>query len=386
MGDVKPMHSKRSKLVGTAVALLTATLWVAGCGSTDPETSPEHVFLEIPVEVSTLLSERFESRMSALRATGGPETVADLEKWFPAPPTGENAAEVFQKAFDHYVYAGERDYENLPIVGQAHLPEPGHPMPASMKAIIGKYLEANDEALRLLHEAGAMQHFRHPIDFAHDLDTTRRGSASLLGYLVKRLLTRRGDAFSSVVELGSGMRQAARLLMLETLLRAEDGDHAATADSIIAALGVWRSYSKEPFVIAQLSRYACQGITVSSFGYVLNRTALPEEPLRRVQNALAAMELPEALPRSMLAEGCIYPETQDDPEFERQMTEQQIVIDAGGVAYVRIAVAAAALERFRLAEGHLPDSLDDLTPTFLDRVPLDPVSYTHLTLPTSDLV
>ena len=54
------------------------------------------------------------------------------------------------------------------------------------------------------------------------------------------------------------------------------------------------------------------------------------------------------------------------------MTEQQIVIDAGGVAYVRIAVAAAALERFRLAEGHLPDSLDDLTPTFLDRVPLDP--------------
>jgi hypothetical protein len=74
----------------------------------------------------------------------------------------------------------------------------------------------------------------------------------------------------------------------------------------------------------------------------------------------------------MLAEACVYPTTQEDPELERYMTEGQVVADAGAVAHVRLAVAAAALERFRLAEGHLPDSLADLTPTFLDRVPLDP--------------
>jgi hypothetical protein len=41
-------------------------------------------------------------------------------------------------------------------------------------------------------------------------------------------------------------------------------------------------------------------------------------------------------------------------------------------ARVRAARAGIAVERFRLANGRLPDSLDELPPKWLDTVPTDP--------------
>jgi hypothetical protein len=46
--------------------------------------------------------------------------------------------------------------------------------------------------------------------------------------------------------------------------------------------------------------------------------------------------------------------------------------EASGMARLRLACAALAVEQFRLANGHVPDSLNELCPRFLPSVPADP--------------
>jgi hypothetical protein len=60
-----------------------------------------------------------------------------------------------------------------------------------------------------------------------------------------------------------------------------------------------------------------------------------------------------------------------------------IVKEANGLAQVRTAQTALAVERFRLAHGRLPENLDELVPQFLSAVPNDPfdgapLRYHHL--------
>jgi hypothetical protein len=60
-----------------------------------------------------------------------------------------------------------------------------------------------------------------------------------------------------------------------------------------------------------------------------------------------------------------------------------IIKEANGLAQVRSAQAALAVERFRLAYGKLPEKLDELVPQFLYAVPTDPfdgqlLRYHHL--------
>jgi len=49
-----------------------------------------------------------------------------------------------------------------------------------------------------------------------------------------------------------------------------------------------------------------------------------------------------------------------------------IVKDFSVTATLRCCCASLAVERYRLANGALPDSLGDLVPKFLDAVPIDP--------------
>jgi hypothetical protein len=42
------------------------------------------------------------------------------------------------------------------------------------------------------------------------------------------------------------------------------------------------------------------------------------------------------------------------------------------LAHLRVTQAGLAIERYRLAEGRLPESLKDLIPTYMQAVPLDP--------------
>jgi hypothetical protein len=49
-----------------------------------------------------------------------------------------------------------------------------------------------------------------------------------------------------------------------------------------------------------------------------------------------------------------------------------VVRDAATLAQVEVAATALAVERFRNAQGRLPNDLRELTPQFLEAVPTDP--------------
>jgi hypothetical protein len=53
-------------------------------------------------------------------------------------------------------------------------------------------------------------------------------------------------------------------------------------------------------------------------------------------------------------------------------------INLRGIAHLRTAQVALAIQRYRLAASEIPDSLSDLVPTYLDEVPKDPFGGNEL--------
>ena len=56
----------------------------------------------------------------------------------------------------------------------------------------------------------------------------------------------------------------------------------------------------------------------------------------------------------------------------RGFTGASTSVDLRGVTFERALATVVAIERFRRAEGHLPASLDELRPRYVDEVPKDP--------------
>ena len=164
-------------------------------------------------------SGRVQAELDAIAEPGYPVTLEALNAWYPEP-MGENAADTYLRAFakfveppdepaDVYMAPSPRD-ANLPIVGSGQLPAAGEPLPEEMREAIEQYLEANREALELLHEAAGIEECRYPLDMTD-------GHALLLSHLQK-------------------IRAGTRLLRLEALHHAHRGDGEKAAHSLSAAL------------------------------------------------------------------------------------------------------------------------------------------------------
>jgi len=133
-------------------------------------------------------------------------------------------------------------------------------------------------ALKLLHKGAAIEHSRYPIDLS-------KGFEALMPYL-------------------ADFRTGARLLKLEAALHAENDKPQLATDSITTMLGLARSLSKEPVLISQLVRFACQGLAVSALEHVINKTEFTDEQLVELSETLADGEDLSAMPRTFAGERC----------------------------------------------------------------------------------
>src|SRR5258708_25304175 len=70
-----------------------------------------------------------EAKLDEIRKQGYPVTLAELDKWYPQVPSGENAANVYLQAFKLFVDVDKKKGELLPVVGYAQLPPRGDPLP-----------------------------------------------------------------------------------------------------------------------------------------------------------------------------------------------------------------------------------------------------------------
>jgi hypothetical protein len=226
-----------------------------------------------------VLRSKLNARLDAIRAAGFPVTCAELDAWYTIPPSDENAADTFRDSFSHYNKWEEEDKRKLlPIVGDAQLPLRTEPLTDETKALINQYLADNQQALELLHKGAAVEHSRYPVDFS-------KGFAALLSHL--------GD-----------LRTGARLLELEAVLYAENAEPQLAVRSITSILGLARSLSKEPILVSQLVRVACQGLAVSTLEHTVNRVEFTDEQLVELSQAIVNAEDLSAMSRAFVGERC----------------------------------------------------------------------------------
>jgi hypothetical protein len=230
-----------------------------------------------------------QAELEAIRAEGLPLTLAEVDKWYATPPADENAATVLQEAFDLYAKpalgtrrsGGRRVDERslLPVVGSAELPPGSEPLPDNTKASIAEFLSQNEAALKLLHKGASMPACRYPIDLT-------QGFHVHLPHLNK-------------------LRECAKLLLLEMLLRAENGQSEPAAESACSCFNLAGSLTNEPVLISQLVRFNCQMTGAKNLGRILTRVTLTDEQLARLESALTQAENMEGLTRAYVNNRCI---------------------------------------------------------------------------------
>jgi hypothetical protein len=343
------------------------------------------------------------NKLAVIAAAGDPITVEDLNKWYPEPPVGQNAADLYGQAFAALAPSRSSDEEKSPA-----------------------FLARNQQALGLLLQAAERKSCRYPVNLED-------GAAAKLSHLAK-------------------VKSCAYLLEGEAVVQASRGRTDAATKALLAGIALARSLQNEPLLVSWLLQNACLAITFQGLEEALSRKAFTEDQLLSLQAALRDAESWASFGRGVRGErasfisNCLmsseawsnawsqaagtnlsqvtelvaYRKTatfQQDFDFALDYYSNLLALadmpfpqcldaqaqgaglnretararnflvssmllpdlgilpsKAGNVAArVRITRAALALERYRLKHANaLPGALADLTPELLEAVPSDP--------------
>lgn len=346
-------------------------------------------------------------QIEKLRAKGYPVTFAELEDYNRLPEGVPNAAEIYVKAFESYQAATEGEKKVVPNLGSV-VRKPEEFKSEEMKAVLTAFLERNAKTLELLHEAGKVEQCRYEYPL-------KIGQGFLFPYFEK-------------------IKDSGQLLKQYALYRMSQGDIDEACNGIMDAIQVGESLNREPFMISYLVRLAmvCTAVetlpSVFSEGSVLpEQNAKLESQIRRTKNNLrfgqaligerifwlsdggpsGELDLDFVIAKHVgyadynavrlfqyffqIEEKQTFPPAQRRVEYRRILDEvgdlsrfyyliQDVLLRFNVVFNIEFRVwaqldevmAAIAVERYRLAEGRFPESLEQLVPKYLEIVPIDP--------------
>ena len=222
---------------------------------------------------------QLQGRIDAIRAAGYPVTCTELDKWYSIPENVENAAYTITDAFSHFKQWDKDRSKPLPVIGKAKLPPRTEPLPEEMKILIAQYVADNNEALKLLHAAASIEHSRYPIDLSAGFETN-----------VPNLSELRGAVF---------------LLKLEAILHTENGEGNLAVRSAKSCFGTARSLTKEPIMVSQLVRSACQSLAVTTIEYCINRIEFADEQLVELIDCVQNAECISDMSCAFVGERCM---------------------------------------------------------------------------------
>ena len=367
-----------------------------------------------------ILTNKTQAKIDAIRKAGYPVTLEELDKWYPAVPDDQNAAHAYRKAFAHIRRRSAESIEILPLVGTAEMPARDAPLPEEMKKAMLEHLATNEDALQLLHEATKFEQCRYLVDL-------RGGCEVRLEHLAKLQYGSRLLALDAMRHAGDGKPEPAVQSLLATMAVARSlanepvvisqltrtacvlwclsgaewvinrakltDDHLsalATAFADAEDLGrarralagercmyidffrqssrqqvhMFSSGSKRDIFLFSLYKFA--GLLDMDYCVYLDvmgdyLTAADGPLSSRITAAQAVETRVNALPRYRLYAHMLLP-----------ALAGVIKEDVKRIARFRAAIAALALERYRLASSGRPDKLDALVPTYLKSVPTDP--------------
>lgn len=366
----------------------------------------------------------FDRRVEAIRATGLPVTLQELDAFYPWPQGVDNAANwvlsaatLYQKLPDE---VDAKPLDRLISRGSDRAP-PAEPLAAEIRKLLEQHLEANAKALETLHGAAAIPEARYPVDLA-------RG-------------------FMAVMPHMAHLREAYRLLCWEAVLCADRGDPDAAAKALEAVVRVAGTVSREPATLSFMVQRSGAGWAAVVLERVLSRVDLSDEQLVRLEGVFRAAGGQESLLRALAGERCASIACLQKPQAMKRWPgdglppqaflevyyalglaarEGAIYLDrmeecvrmahlppgqrlkalgTAGAQYRRsrgvlgratghpsgamrrdveesmridMARIMLAVERYRLAHGSVPGTLDQVVPVYLATIPEDPFSRAPL--------
>ena len=218
-----------------------------------------------------------EAKLDAIRKQGNPTTYRELDKKYPFPPAAENAATIYVQAFGKL---NQRSAENtnLPIVGMASSPRRTEPLPNQMKAAIEDYLSQHKEVLDLLHRGAAYQKCRYDLGLSNTPD--------------------------KMTQVFDPIRNGARLLLLESMLRAENQEKELAVESILANVMLSKSLEVPPLLLSHFVRMACDGLIDYGLQRALTRCPFEDQQLQLLSRSLLDNEATDAAAKCAVSERC----------------------------------------------------------------------------------
>ena len=223
------------------------------------------------------LKKQIKARFEAIRAAGYPVTLYELDQWYAMPETKENSALIILDSFNYYQEPENNEF--LPVIGRAELPARTESLSEETRTLVSKFLSDNQKSIELLHEAAKLEHGRYPTDLT-------LGMGTRIDYLDE-------------------IRRGAKMLQLEAIYSAENNKQDEAIQSIKSICGIARSLENEPVTVSQLIRIACQGLAVSTFERVINKTELTDEQLAKLSQLFIEAQNHEGMLKAFAGERCM---------------------------------------------------------------------------------
>lgn len=364
------------------------------------------------------------NRLAVMKAAGEPTSLAEYEARRPAIPDDENSALVILALADELEQlAKEHGYSRtLPVLGKADMPPWGEPWPREMFDVVEAFVGEQAEIIQQLEPIHDMLQGRFPIDLTvpplkillpnlaplrtaaklEQLAAVRdagegdvNGAMARCRTIMNMASSVRGDPFlvSSLVSI------AIEALAVQTIERAlaVGGAEPELTEATQALLRDHELNNAFPNGIKgeRLGQMAIhgdvrergieafsdgqgQGITLPAGGKYLfggwlslNQAKMMDlldpliEAMNKPREALkAARELEQRIDELSLWYGVT--------KIATPSLSSAVALWVRHTAHLRCATVALAAERFRMAEGRWPKSLDELVPEYIDAVPVDP--------------
>lgn len=379
---------------------------------------------------------RLQRRLDAIRASGAPLTLDDLNDAMPQIPDDENMAIPILEAAAEItaVKIPEDTYAKLPLIRRGRTPLTGERLSETEAAAARWYLDQVDEPLARIHDA-------------LELD---RGCVEV---------TWTTPALEVLLHHITGFRFVTKTLALEATLAAEEGNPERAGEVIEAMFRFDRVQECDRSMIGFIVRIACMGLTQDQIERTVNLGSLEDHMLERFAHQLAEHEGVLDMRRAIMTERVFTLDTMrwvrgaprgsvgnympgGDPALGRfyrlipvmpaldqsraldiyaeiiqaadrpdgdairdakaaeaklQTVPSYCILTRSLVPYMSRAIelwvrtvgssralrAGLACERYRLATGTWPETLDALVPSYLDTVPVDPfddqpIRYAHI--------
>ena len=386
---MKPHDKKllsRILLAGAALVLVTFCLWRA------------------------LQAHDLHSQLQAIHAAGYPTKLAELDAYYPAVPAAENAAVALAPAFAAMRnYPDARSNEVIELIRSSRYSS----LTPEKKQLVDGYLDKNSNTLTIIAKAIQLPRARYPVDFSPGPETllphlgsvknlanlcraraeqdiasghpaeadewitnifglarTLEAEPILISYLVREGILRSGIK-TLEIRLNAGELAAGELASLQTELTNIDLPHGL-ARALAGERALTAPYVEDPSVFNH---------SASPFWAIVRTTGFFDRDLlfylqaMSTNIALASLPPPQNLAMIPVAEklvesarkGWYFQSCKILPGVTR-ITLREAESDAD----LRLGQTAIAIEQFRLAQGHLPERLDELAPQFLPAVPADP--------------